>query len=162
MREIITISCTVCKRRNYTSMKNKKTTPDRLELSKYCRWCKKHTPHKEEKQGLASLIVFWASSSIGQSSGLQNQWLGVRVPPRLRAFGDACFFMSYKDIKEKTVNYLKEINSESKKVVWPGKNYVVAATIIVLVIVLLVALFVMFVDFSFSKMFGYISKARMR
>jgi preprotein translocase subunit SecE len=70
--------------------------------------------------------------------------------------------MSYKDIKEKTVNYLKEINSESKKVVWPGKNYVVAATIIVLVIVLLVAMFVMFVDFSFSKMFGYISKARMR
>jgi large subunit ribosomal protein L33 len=49
MREIITISCTVCKRKNYTSTKNKKTTPDRLELSKYCRWCKKHTPHKEEK-----------------------------------------------------------------------------------------------------------------
>ena len=49
MREIITISCTVCKRKNYTSTKNKKTTPDRLELSKYCKWCKKHTPHKEEK-----------------------------------------------------------------------------------------------------------------
>lgn len=49
MREIITISCTVCKRKNYASMKNKKTTPDRLELNKYCKWCKKHTPHKEEK-----------------------------------------------------------------------------------------------------------------
>jgi len=49
MREIITISCTVCKRKNYTSTKNKKTTPDRLEMSKYCKWCKKHTPHKEEK-----------------------------------------------------------------------------------------------------------------
>ena len=49
MQEIITISCTVCKRKNYTSTKNKKTTPDRLELSKYCKWCKKHTPHKEEK-----------------------------------------------------------------------------------------------------------------
>ena len=49
MREIITISCTVCKRKNYTSTKNKKTTPDRLELNKFCKWCKKHTPHKEEK-----------------------------------------------------------------------------------------------------------------
>ena len=49
MREIITISCTACKRKNYTSTKNKKTTPDRLELNKYCKWCKKHTPHKEEK-----------------------------------------------------------------------------------------------------------------
>ena len=49
MREIITISCMVCKRRNYTSTKNKKTTPDRLELNKYCKWCKKHTAHKETK-----------------------------------------------------------------------------------------------------------------
>jgi large subunit ribosomal protein L33 len=49
MREIITILCTMCKRKNYTSTKNKKTTPERLELSKYCKWCKKHTPHKEEK-----------------------------------------------------------------------------------------------------------------
>ncbi|MFH1710501.1 MAG: 50S ribosomal protein L33 [bacterium] len=49
MREIITISCTACKRKNYTSTKNRKTTPGRLELNKYCKWCKKHTPHKEEK-----------------------------------------------------------------------------------------------------------------
>ena len=24
-------------------------TSDRLELSKYCRWCRKHTPHRETK-----------------------------------------------------------------------------------------------------------------
>jgi large subunit ribosomal protein L33 len=30
-------------------VKNKKNDPDRLELSKYCRWCHKHTPHKETK-----------------------------------------------------------------------------------------------------------------
>ena len=49
MQEIITLYCTICKRKNYTSTKNKKSTPDRLELNKYCKWCKKHTPHKEEK-----------------------------------------------------------------------------------------------------------------
>jgi len=49
MREIITLSCTVCKRKNYTSTKNKKNTKERLELSKYCGWCRKHTKHKEEK-----------------------------------------------------------------------------------------------------------------
>jgi large subunit ribosomal protein L33 len=49
MQEIITLFCTVCKRKNYTTKKNKKTTPERLELKKYCKWCKKHTPHKEEK-----------------------------------------------------------------------------------------------------------------
>lgn len=49
MREIIALSCMDCKRRNYSTMKNKKNDPDRLELSKYCRFCRKHTAHKEVK-----------------------------------------------------------------------------------------------------------------
>lgn len=49
MREIITLACTACKRRNYTTTKNKKTTTGKLELSKYCRFCRKHTNHKEIK-----------------------------------------------------------------------------------------------------------------
>jgi large subunit ribosomal protein L33 len=49
MRTIITLACTECKRRNYTTTKNKRTTPDRLELRKYCRSCRHHTPHKETK-----------------------------------------------------------------------------------------------------------------
>ena len=49
MREIITLECTVCKRRNYTMLKNKKAHPDKLETKKYCRFCRKHTSHKEIK-----------------------------------------------------------------------------------------------------------------
>ncbi len=48
-RDIITFQCTECKNRNYSTMKNKKTTPDRLEFSKFCKKCRKHTPHKEVK-----------------------------------------------------------------------------------------------------------------
>jgi large subunit ribosomal protein L33 len=50
MREIITLECTECKNKNYTSMKNKKKTPDRLELKKYCPFDRKHTIHKETKK----------------------------------------------------------------------------------------------------------------
>ena len=32
----ITLRCSECKQRNYNTMKNKKNTPDRLELNKYC------------------------------------------------------------------------------------------------------------------------------
>ena len=32
MRDIITLACTACKRRNYTTTKNKRRTPDRLAL----------------------------------------------------------------------------------------------------------------------------------
>ena len=49
MRSIVTLACTECKRRNYSTTKNKKTTPDKLELKKYCRFCRKHTVHKEGK-----------------------------------------------------------------------------------------------------------------
>jgi large subunit ribosomal protein L33 len=49
MRDIISMACGTCQRRNYTTTKNKRTHPDRLELKKYCRWCRKHTPHKETK-----------------------------------------------------------------------------------------------------------------
>ena len=49
MREIITLACTVCKRRNYTTTKNKKTTTEKLERNKYCKFCRKQTKHKEIK-----------------------------------------------------------------------------------------------------------------
>jgi large subunit ribosomal protein L33 len=49
MREIITLACQECKRRNYTSMKDKKKHPERIELKKYCRFDRKHTLHKETK-----------------------------------------------------------------------------------------------------------------
>ena len=48
MREIIHLGCEVCSRRNYHTTKNKKTT-GKLELKKYCKWCRKHTLHKEMK-----------------------------------------------------------------------------------------------------------------
>ncbi|MDY0131158.1 MAG: 50S ribosomal protein L33 [Desulforegulaceae bacterium] len=49
MRVIITLACDECKQRNYTNTKNKRTTPDKLEFRKFCKFCGKHTLHKETK-----------------------------------------------------------------------------------------------------------------
>jgi large subunit ribosomal protein L33 len=49
MREIITLACGDCKRRNYSTTKNRRKSSERLELSKFCRSCRKHTAHKESK-----------------------------------------------------------------------------------------------------------------
>lgn len=49
MRTKITLACTECKQRNYNTTKDKKTHPDRMEIKKYCRFCKTHTLHKETK-----------------------------------------------------------------------------------------------------------------
>ena len=37
MRDIIQMACGECKRRNYSTTKNKKKTTERLEMKKYCR-----------------------------------------------------------------------------------------------------------------------------
>jgi len=49
MRVKIVLACTECKQRNYNKKKEKKNTPERLELRKYCRFCRKHTVHRETK-----------------------------------------------------------------------------------------------------------------
>ena len=45
----ITLRCSECKQRTYNTMKNKKNDPDRLEMNKYCPFCRKHTVHNETK-----------------------------------------------------------------------------------------------------------------
>jgi len=42
-------STILCLRVVTTLTKNRRTHPDRLELRKFCRWCRKHTAHKETK-----------------------------------------------------------------------------------------------------------------
>jgi large subunit ribosomal protein L33 len=48
-RDIIQLLCQECKRKNYSTTKNKRRTPDKLELKKYCSSCRKHTLHREGK-----------------------------------------------------------------------------------------------------------------
>jgi large subunit ribosomal protein L33 len=48
-RGLITLECTECRERNYLSEKNRRNDPSRLELSKYCKRCRKHQTHRETK-----------------------------------------------------------------------------------------------------------------
>ena len=49
MRDFITLACEKCRQRNYNCTRNKKEHSDRLELKKYCRFCRSHTLHRETK-----------------------------------------------------------------------------------------------------------------
>jgi large subunit ribosomal protein L33 len=53
-RVIVTLECTEAKKEGgspsrYTTSKNKKTTPERLEMKKYNPHLRRHTVHKEIK-----------------------------------------------------------------------------------------------------------------
>lgn len=51
----VILECTTCRKAEtpgvsrYVSTKNRRNTTERIELSKYCRYERKHTPHKEVK-----------------------------------------------------------------------------------------------------------------
>jgi large subunit ribosomal protein L33 len=48
-RDIIILACEECKVRNYSATKNRRTHSERVTYKKYCRSCRKHTPHKETR-----------------------------------------------------------------------------------------------------------------
>ena len=48
-RKIITLECTECKERNYSTMKNTTNNSERIEINKFCQRCNKRTKHKETK-----------------------------------------------------------------------------------------------------------------
>ncbi|MDP3772453.1 MAG: 50S ribosomal protein L33 [bacterium] len=47
---LIRLQCTKCKRFNYWTRKNVRRVERKIALSKHCRWCLAHTPHKEAKK----------------------------------------------------------------------------------------------------------------
>jgi large subunit ribosomal protein L33 len=46
-RVTINLACTECRDRTYTTSKNKRNDPDRLELTKFCPRCRVRTLHRE-------------------------------------------------------------------------------------------------------------------
>ena len=49
MRDLIGMACDGCKRRNYTTTKNKKKQTDKFAIKKFCPACRSHTVHRECK-----------------------------------------------------------------------------------------------------------------
>ena len=49
VRPKITMACTECRNRNYITRKNRRNTPDRLELRKFCPFCSCMRAHRETR-----------------------------------------------------------------------------------------------------------------
>lgn len=43
------LKCGVCKNITYWTTRNKKKIKEKLEIKKHCKFCRKHTAHKETK-----------------------------------------------------------------------------------------------------------------
>jgi large subunit ribosomal protein L33 len=49
MRQYVTLQCTECNRENYRTS-TETAGGKRLELKKHCRWCRKHTLHRQKRK----------------------------------------------------------------------------------------------------------------
>ena len=49
VRPIIKLKSTAGTGFTYVTKKNRRNTPDRVELAKFCPRCRKHTPHRETR-----------------------------------------------------------------------------------------------------------------
>jgi large subunit ribosomal protein L33 len=49
-REYVFLECPSCKNRNYRTQKQTRGSTKKLALSKYCKFCRTHTEHKEKKK----------------------------------------------------------------------------------------------------------------
>ena len=116
MRVKVTLACTECKQRNYNTMKNKKNTADRIEMNKYCPFCKKHTLHKDTNSG--SLTMAKTSKGKDPAAARKNKAAAMATQKRKKG-----------SMKE----YFKGVKLEMKKVVWPTKKELGSFTAVVLV-----------------------------
>lgn len=51
----------------------------------------------------------------------------------------------------KTTQFLQEVMTELKKVTWPDKKQIVAASIVVVILIFIIAMYVGIIDFVLSK-----------
>ena len=52
VRVKITLECTECKQRNYNLTKDKKAHPERMEVNKYCKFCRRNNRFPREWKGM--------------------------------------------------------------------------------------------------------------
>jgi preprotein translocase subunit SecE len=55
---------------------------------------------------------------------------------------------------ERVRQFLREVRAEMEKVTWPGRQEVQAATIVIIALVILLAVFIGAVDFVVSRVLG--------
>ena len=126
MRIKITLACTECKQRNYNTKKNKKNDPDRLEMNKYCKFCRKHTLHKETKKAKGGLFTMADEKKPG-------------------------FF---KRIASRITRFFKDTKGEMKKVIWPSKKAVINNTGVVMLVLVAFSICIGALDFVFNALVG--------
>ena len=128
MRVKVTLACTECKRRNYVTKKNKRNNPERIEMNKHCKFCRKHTLLKETKKANGGLFTMADEKKPG-------------------------FF---KRIASRITRFFKDTKGEMKKVIWPSKKAVINNTGVVVLDMVDFSICIGALDFLIDAVVGWL------
>lgn len=127
-RVLITLACTECQDRNYHSEKNRRNSTERIELTKFCKKCRKRVIHRETRWKLAKE---------------QSPKVSEVRPSRLSGL---------------KLGRIGEIISELKKTRWPSRSEATRLTLLVLAISGAIGIILGIIDMGFSRLFEIISE----
>ena len=110
---------------------------------------KRKDPGKKKAQQVKK-----AQSAVASTQGHQN---GTAVKPapvikKHTAPDKAKSLTAEPNIVQKSVQFLREVKIELKKVTWPTRKQTMGSTVVVIILVMIISLFLGLVDVSLSKL----------
>ena len=112
---------------------------------------KKKDPEKKKAQRSEKIND---TSSTSQVGGDDSQTRIVPVPKKAPVIAKpkALVPAGEKNFLDKSIQFLREVKIELKKVTWPSRKQTMGSTLVVIILVMIISLFLGLVDFSLSKL----------
>ena len=144
VRVAITLACTECKRRNYQTQKSKRNSPDRVEFKKYCRWCGRHTPHRETRE-LARETRRQrraARAAAGDGAATSRRARAAQVRPSQQPVKQ----QTGRKTERQRGQFVREAYAELRKVDWPTRNQTFQGVVVVIIACVIVGAYLWGLD----------------
>lgn len=106
---------------------------------------KKKQIQDQPDAGQGDVVALERESAQGTKTGSREEKKRPARPARKPASGK-----TEKNFLEKSIQFLREVKVELKKVTWPSKKQTVGSTVVVLILVIIVSFFLGIVDVGLS------------
>lgn len=115
----------------------------------------------QKKKSLNDKVKKSGSAEESSSENSEKKSLSVASPPRIpptvtfqstRGMTAQTVTEGELNIFQKSVQFLREVEAELKKVTWPNQKQTTGATIVVIILVFVIAAFLGLVDVTLSKL----------
>ncbi len=112
---------------------------------------KKKDPEKKRAQRLEKVGDASSATQAGTEDGQAKPAVAIKKAPVI-AKPKTPVPVGEKNLLDKSIQFLREVKIELKKVTWPSRKQTMGSTLVVIILVMIISLFLGVVDFSLSKL----------